>query len=107
MTGRGPPPATSASLLLEAPAEPLLHAPGETALVGLAALGRTGLLLPLGTDGRDGHHRSAEHHEEADDAEYGEVVGDPERPDGDAQHEQYQPEREDGDALDAPTAGRS
>src|SRR5215213_2850345 len=97
--------ARSASLLFEATAEPLLHPTGEAALVGLTAFGRTGL-LPLRADGCDSHHRSGEHHQESDDAEYREIVGDPERPDGDAQQEQYQPEREDGDALEAPTAGR-
>src|SRR3954452_14932721 len=95
----------SASLLFEAPAEPLLHPPGEAALVGLTAFGRTGL-LPLRADGCDSHHRSGEHQQESDDAEYREIVDDTERLDGDNQHEQYQPVCDDDYSLQAPTSGR-
>src|SRR5919112_1798131 len=93
-----------ASLLLEATAEPLLHASGEAVLVRLAPLG--GGLLALRPDGGHGQHGPAKHHQEADDAEHGEAAGEPQRSDGDAQYEQHQAEHEDGDALQAPTAGR-
>ena len=97
----------SASLLLEAAAEPLLHAPGEAALVLLAASWPCRSCCPLAPTDVTAITAPASITRKPMTLSTGKLSAIHSARTATPSDEQYQTEREDGDALEAPTAGRS